>query len=364
MLKSKFTYLIIVLTGLSMIYSCMNTSNSNSLSKPIAISKTNDVVVIADKSLITSEIGDTFKYYFESAYPITPNPEPLFHTRYFTYKEIDAQPLRRQLRSYIVLVNLQDTASDVTKLFVKDLGKERVQKMLNSEGFNVIYAKDKWARDQLVIYIVGKNADDLIKAIKNNFSIITEKIHLHDQPQIEAATYFQGENGIMGVRAKKALGLDIKIPKDYVQALFKEDEKLIWGRRDSKKAISNFVLKSIEYKDTSQFTKKYLIKLINDFGKYVSSDTKGSKLVVNDKDLPVLISNSNINGNVALEARGIWEMTDDFMGGPFIAYLVKNKDTNDLAFVLGFVFAPGKDKKEYLQQLMTIANTLQFEKKK
>ncbi len=363
MLKSKFKYIIVLLLSISSIYSCMNKGKDSSLMKPIAISKSNDVVVIADNSLIKSEIGDTFKYFFESAYPITPNPEPLFHTRYFTYKEIDAQPLRRQLRSYIILVNLQDTASDVTKLFVKDIGKNRVQKILDSEGFNVIYAKDKWARDQLVIYIVGKNADDFIKAIKNNFSVITDKIHQHDESQIKAATYFQGENGILGVRAKKTLGIDIKIPKDYIQALFKEDEKLIWARRDSKKAISNFIVKAIEYKDTSQFSKKYIIKLINEFGKNVTSDTKGSRLVVNDKDLPVLISSTEINGNTALEARGIWEMTDDFMGGPFIAYLIKNKNTNDLAFVLGFVFAPGKDKKEYLQQMMTIANTLRFEKK-
>lgn len=363
MLKSKFTYLLFVLLVLSSFYSCMNNTKHNPLTKPIAISRTNDLVVISDKSLITSEIGDTFKYFFESAYPITPNPEPLFKTRYFTYNELDAQPLRRQLRSYIILVNLQDTSSDVTKLFYKDLGKVRVNKMLENEGSNVVYAKDKWARDQLIVYIVGKNSDDLIGAIGRNFSTVTDKIHAHDESQIKSATYFQGENGIIGVRSKKTLGINIKIPKDYIQALFKEDEKLIWVRRDSKKAVSNFIVKAIEYKDTSQFNKKYVIKLINDFGKYVTSDTKSSKLIVNDKDLPVLEYSKNINGNTVIELRGIWEMTDDFMGGPFVAYLIKNKDTNDLAFVLSFVFAPGKDKKEYLQQMMTIANTLQFENK-
>ncbi len=362
MIKFRFIYLVIILLGLTTIFSCMNNSGKASMSKPIAISKSNDVVVIADKSIIKSEIGDTFKYFFESAFPITPNPEPLFHTRYFTYREIDAQPLRRQLRSYIILVNLQDTASKVTKLFYKDLGKSRVQKILDNDGYNVIYTRDKWARDQLIIYIAGKNADDLINAIRNNFSIITDKIHLHDEPQIKSATYFQGVNGIMGVRAKEVLGINIKIPKDYIQALFKDDEKLLWGRRDTKKAISNIIVKTLEYKDTSQFTKKYIINLINNFGKYVSSDTEKSKLVVNDKDLPVLSFSRTINENTAIELRGIWEMTDDFMGGPFIAYLVKNKNSNDLAFILGFVFAPGKDKKEYLQQLMIIANTLQFEK--
>ena len=363
MFKMKNTNWILFTLGLLLFSSCLNEKGKNNLNKPHAMSKSNDLVVVADKQIWNSEPGDTFKYYFESAYPITPNPEPLFNLRYFSYQELDAQPLRRQLRSYAILANLSDTESPITKMLKEDLGKERIDEILSNERFNIFYGQDKWARDQLVIYIVGKNTQDLISAIEGNFNKITEKVHVHDEPQIIKATYFSGNNGLMVTRAKQSLGINVDIPKDYKQALFNAEEKFIWGRRDTKKAISNFMVKTIEYKDTSQFNEKYIIKLINQVGKYVTSDSKDSKLVVNSKDLPILRFDKVINGNQTIELRGIWEMTDDFMGGAFIAYLIKNKTTNDLAFALAFVYSPGKDKKEYLQQMMTVANTIDFVKK-
>lgn len=363
MVQFRYIWAVFVFLVLFSLNSCVNNVGNKALNKPIAISKSNDLVVVADESLWKGEVGDTFRYYFESAFPITPNPEPIFKIRYFSFKDIDAQPLRRQLRNYIVLANIQDTSSFVTKMLIKDLGADRINKIKSEDGFNIIYGKDKWARDQLVVYVVGKDKDDLNAAIKRNFSTITQRIQQHDEEQIKMATYFSGYNGIMNVRASKTLGINIKFPKDYVQALFKEDEKLLWGRRDSKKAVSNIVLQSLEYKDTSQFNEQYLKRLINGFGKYVSSDSKKSKLVVNDKDLPLIRYDRIINGNQAIELRGIWEMTDDFMGGAFVSYLIKDKESNNLAFIFEFVYAPGREKKEYLQQMMIVANTLYFEKK-
>jgi len=364
MVEFNRTSLILVVFTLLSITSCLNSDGGGGLlNKPLAISKSNDLVVVADKSLWKGETGDTFRYYFESAFPITPSPEPIFNIRYFSFQEIDAQPLRRQLRSYVVLANIKDTSSLVTKMLMKDLGQQRVEKLKNEIGYNVIYGKDKWARDQLVVYIAGKDIQDLNSAIKRNFSKITERINQHDEDQIKSATYFIGVNGLMNLRASDVLGVNIKIPKDYVQALFKEDEKLLWGRRDSKKAVSNIIVQTLEYKDTSQFNEQYLKSLINRFGYYVSSDTRGSRLVVNDKDLPLIRFDRTINGNQTIELRGIWEMTDDFIGGAFVAYLIKDRESNRLAFIFEFVYAPGKDKKEYLQQMMIVANSLYFEKK-
>ncbi len=342
--------------------SCFNNGN-NSIIKPKAISKSNDIVVIADKEIWQSEPGDTFRYYFESAYPITPNPEPLFKLRYFTYDQIDAEPLRRQLRTYVVLVDLMDKSSKTTKMLLNDLGKERAASMLQSDSFDIIYGHDKWARDQLIIYVAAKGRENLTKAISQKFNEITDKVHAHDEPQIKTSTYFSGNNADIEADITRILGVKVKIPKDYKKALVNEDKKIVWARRDSKKAIINFIVQKFEYKDSSQFSIENVIKIINNFGVFVTADTEGSKLVVNNKDLPVLKFYKTINGNYAVEYRGIWEMTKDFMGGPFIAYLVKNKTTNDLIFELGFVYGPGTDKKEYLQQLMIIANTLEFIKK-
>jgi len=42
------------------------------------------------------------------------------------------------------------------------------------------------------------------------------------------------------------------------------------------------------------------------------------------------------------------------MGGPFISYTILNTETNELLHLDGFVHAPGKEKRDYIQQLEKI----------
>ena len=356
----KVKYIITLILATIFLYSCTNSGAKISKFKPVAISKANDVVIIADKKIWNSEVGDTLRYYFESAYPITPNPEPSFRLRYFDYDQIDAAVTRRQLRTYIVPVDLSDTSSKITRMFFEDIGDNKSNILRDTAKYNIIYGRDKWAKNQLIIYIVAKDKQNLIKAIVNNYNTLAAKIYSHDEEQIEKSTFFTGINAKAQSKIKEILGIKVKIPKDFKLAMSDEKIKLVWTRRDSKKAISNFVVQKLKYRDTAQFNTQNVIKLINEFGNYVTTDIEGSKLVVNDKDLPVLKFEKSINGNYAVEYRGIWEMTKDFMGGAFIAYLIKDKDSDDMVFALGFVYGPGTKKRDYLQQLMVIANTIDF----
>ena len=63
---------------------------------------------------------------------------------------------------------------------------------------------------------------------------------------------------------------------------------------------------------------------------------------VNDKDLPMFTYNTQVNNSYALEARGIWELENDFMAGPFISYLVHNPTKNELYFLDGFCLCSWK----------------------
>ncbi len=345
---------------LQFLFSCNNSGGNNNMNKPLAISKANDLVVVSDNNIWKGEVGDTFRFYFETEFPVTPSPEPMFKLRHFTFEETEAQQIRRQLRAYTILVELSDTSSSITKMFKEDIGNNNSFDFTKKD-YEIIYGKDKWARDQLIIYIAGRDKNSLIKAISEKYSFITEKLHQNDEKQIAESTFFGGENKLLVANAKQYLNINIRYPKDYLKALAEEKEKLIWGRKDTRNnTVLNFIVKQIEYRDTSQFSDKYLISQIDKFGKHVSTDTKGSVLVVNNKDLPTIRFDRTINGNQTLELRGIWEMTNDFMGGAFVSYLIKDKKSNNLVFALGFVYSPGNDKKHYLQQLMAIANTISF----
>ena len=60
----------------------------------------------------------------------------------------------------------------------------------------------------------------------------------------------------------------------------------------------------------------------------------------------------------ALQARGIWEMVDDFKGGAFISNLMLDQDRGELILVDGFLYAPSIPKKRnYMQEIELIISS-------
>ena len=328
--------------------------------KPKAISRSNDIVVVADPELWNGAVGDTFRYYFESAYPITPSPEPIFYLRFFSPRELTAEPLRRELRTYCILADISDTLSEATQMIRGDFGQERFNKILKTDTIQTAVGRNKWAQDQLIIYILGKGEEQLTRAIPLQFNSIASKIHEHDAPQIKANAYVMGRQLGLTEKLNKEFGIQVDIPGDYQEALSVKEEKTLWLRKDTRNATLNLIFQKLNYTDISQISVSNTTRLINAFGENVNSDTKGSHLVVNDVDLPILETVKEINGNYTLETRGIWEMENDFMGGPFIAYLIPDSQSKSFYFILSFVYAPGMEKKQFLQEMEVVINSFDF----
>jgi hypothetical protein len=121
------------------------------------------------------------------------------------------------------------------------------------------------------------------------------------------------------------------------------------------------MVKKMKYEEEDQLSKEYLLNLRDSLGKeYVSSTIEGSYMRVNREDLPIIYNTTRVSGHYAVEARGIWEIVDDYMGGAFISYLVLNANTNELLFIDGFLHAPGEEKRDLMEHLDYIIHTLKF----
>ena len=120
-------YIFSISTVLSL-YSCNEEMAKTYEYKPMAMARMNEIVAVADKDLWEGAVQDTFNYYFQSAYPIMPTPEPMFDVRHFTPIQLDNESLRKELRTYIVLADLNDPESSTTKMLRRDLGEERFLK--------------------------------------------------------------------------------------------------------------------------------------------------------------------------------------------------------------------------------------------
>ncbi|MEL7120570.1 MAG: DUF4837 family protein [Bacteroidota bacterium] len=354
----KLKYLILLAFAFILINSCSEETQKNLGLTPVpnAFGDINELVVVADQALWDGPVGDTLRFYYSSAYPILPQPEPILDLRHYTPEELGRAPDRKELRNYLLLADLKDNSSATSMLVKEDIGNEKVIEALGNPTVNSVVGRDKWAKGQLVIYQFAASETALIDNLKKNFSAIINRIRSAGKEKIDATIFFRGDDQALMEQVRSRMGITIRIPKDYFMALDKEE--LMWIRKETEKLSSNIMITKRPFRDESQLTKDYIKSLRDSLGKFVSTDIPNSYMKVNDIDLPMLVKPINLSNQYALEARGIWEIQNDYMGGAFITYLIHNPNKNELVYIDGFVHAPGTGKRDVMQHLEYIINTV------
>ncbi|MFZ1706174.1 MAG: DUF4837 family protein [Saprospiraceae bacterium] len=354
--KAMFVLVIFVIFGF---YSCKQASPFHG-HKPTAMGSTNHVDFVLDTILSKGMIWDSIDYYFASSYPVMPAPEPFFDLRKLTMEEIMSDPYKKELKTMVFVVNLSDTNSLTTQMMKKDFGAEKWKRALTDSTFSMSIARDKWAKNQLLVYLFAKNEKKLASIMRTNFPLIAARINQHDGPSIAASLYgVKGKNIDLSEAVQKSFGLFMDIPPSYVKAL--EADNFLWIRMDDSKSVQNFVFRKFAYTDTAQFSKENIISLRDTYGKeFIKTSSDDAYMQTNVIDLPVYAYEMNSNGLYGREVRGIWETVNDFMGGPFFSYLLLNKEKNEVIFIDAFILAPGEDKRDLMQKMDYVVKNARF----
>ena len=355
--------ILFVMGSLFLITSCANEQASTNYTPPLggAIGKTSEIVVVADDNVWEGTAGDTIRYYFGSAYLILPQPEPIFDLRHLTPAQLENDYLLKELRTYIFLGNFSDEHSETNKIIKKTIGQEKVTRAGTDPNFHTVVGQNKWARGQMLSFIFGNSQDQLAKNIKASYPTIAKRVTEFDQPQIGNMAYAKGRNQGVEKIIKEKLGAEMQLPQEYFVAV--EDENTIWLRKETGELSSNIFIHRLPYKSQDQFSKEGIKAIRDTLGKkYVTTEIKGAYMKTNDEYLPMFLTPMELNGNYAAELRGIWDLKNDFMGGPFIGYLIHNKETNELLYLDGFIHAPSTTKRKFMQRVEHILKKTKFGK--
>lgn len=353
-------YVTAVCLSAILFYSCQSGTSGGLGSKPVAMGRINQVVVLIDKTLREGPVGDSIFYYFESAYPVMPAEEPMFDVRFMIPEDLNAAPLKRELRTFVIVANLADTTSSTTKMVMADMGPERFQRALTDDSFTTSIGSNKWAREQIIAYIFANGQDKLFNAIRTNFPAIAKRINEHDQKNLAATVFgIQGINHEVTKLILDDFGLNIDIPGLYKKAL--SGQNFLWVRMDTKEINQSLVFRKFKYQNKDQFTLDKIIALRNEYGKeFIKTGSDDAYMSTNIVDLPTFEYSYTHNNIYTKEVRGIWETENDFMGGPFVSYVLLNEAKGEVVFIDAFVYAPGKEKRDYIQQLDCIVKTAKF----
>tara|TARA_R110002049_G_scaffold51245_4_gene145082 strand:- start:22037 stop:23020 length:984 start_codon:yes stop_codon:yes gene_type:complete len=324
--------IFLALFSLFLVVSCNDTDKKRTLLG--SSGKLNDVSVVIDNDMWEGRVGEAIRDVLASPIYGLPQDEPIFN--------INQIPPS-------VFTGFITKNRTVLKI---EMGKESA---INFE--NNIYAQP-----QKVIIVSGKTKDDIIKLVTDNSSRIIETFKgielLEKQRLIKKSLYNTKQ-------IQENLGLNINFPTAYrvSKTLAKKEDKFYWLKRDTKTGYVNILL----YELPLQAIKKdsnligQIIKIRDSIGKkYIAGPIDGSYMITEDAYTP-FHGETILDNKPTLETKGMWEVENAVMAGPYINYAIEDKINNRWIIAEGFAYAPSVEKRNYIFELEAIIKSIKLE---
>jgi len=191
-------------------------------------------------------------------------------------------------------------------------------------------------------------------------------------PQIISA--FQGlelseaqSRFLKSLNKEKALTeeFNIKLNLPSIYKVGKQETNFVWIDRQIPKGHANIIAYSMPANSiTNDSTLVEDIRKMRDSigAKYLPGDDVPGK-VTHMRTEPAFspsVFKTEIAGHSAYEVRGIWDVKNDFMAGPFLTYIIDDPNNNRKLVLEGFTYAPATNKRDDMFQLEAIMKTVSF----
>ncbi len=305
------------------IFSCKKDENSST-----EISgKSNSVSIIIDDELWNGEIGDSIRNKFATPVIGLPQEEPLFTLNQYPVKLLEG--FMSNSRNIII---------------IKKEAKSR---------FEII--EKKLPKPQNVVYISGKTVLEIQDTIQNNALKIINKIKETEIIDFQKLT----KKSLLDTKKiNKKFNINIDIPVSYNYVMRRG--KFIWLKKEISSGSVSLITYQIPINNikSSKNQLAQILKTRDSIGNlFIHGSLKKTKMLT-DVSVSPFFDKTIINGRLAFETRGLWQMNNDFMSGPFINYTIIDKPNNRILVLEGFCYAPSKEKRDLIFELESIIKSI------
>ena len=327
-------YLFLLASALLVLNSCKDSKPAKKYLPP-STGGINSLMVVMDNELWQGGVGDRVREYFAQP-ALGLSPEQAI----FSITQIPPQVFSGAVsQSRSVLYVEQDTLS-------------------------LAHIKtDVYASPQKVAVIKGEGYNQLIDNIDSiaNRAIASFKMLELKEAQKRFTRSLNKEKAL-----EEEFGAQLTIPSVY--QVGKQEENFVWMDRQIQKGTMNIIAYTMpmnSFDNDSTFVSD-IIKMRDSIGKkYIPGpDVPGKKTyMITERAFAPYVFAAEINGMKAAEIRGIWEIQNYPMAGPFLTYIINDTANNRKLVIEGFTFAPSTQKREYMFELEAILKTLKIQSK-
>lgn len=314
---------------------------SNCLQRQVPLGDDNAIKVAAD-STIWMELEPVLRQIFEKV-EYTPQPE-----KAFKLSQGDVNNIKR-FKNIIFLSTLDatDQISNSINSSLTDESRKRV-----ATGSIMFVKKEQWARDQIIMFLVGNDLPSLVTKVTELHDEIFFQFDDHWNKIHHEILYQNREQFNVETHLLKTYGWMLRVPVDYrLEVQSARDRFVMFHRQVPLRWLSVFW---IEASDPSLISKEWCIAKRNEIGKKFYEDE-----TVEEQFESVIAEEVIFQNRPALKLKGLWKNDEKVAGGPFRMYCFFDEGTERIYFIDMHVFSPAlkKGKLHYLRQLDIIANS-------
>lgn len=289
----------------------------------------NNISVVVDNILWEDNVGEAIRNVLAAPLEGLPQDEPIF--------SISQMP---------------------TQVFSGFTTKNRtVLKIEKGKPASTTIFKDVYAKPQTVIVISGQTNAEIIDQLNTNAEKIVlafKNTEIKEKQKRISLSLFDDK------ALNEDLGISLKFPSVY--RIAKNEDHFFWIRKDIKTGTMDFLvyqapLSAIRKGDSAVTD---IVRLRDSIGKkHIEGRLEGSYLATESAYAPYIFE-TIIDNKPTYETKGIWDLKNDFMSGPFINYAIEDKVNNRYVIIEGYVFAPSVEKRDYVFELESIIRSLKI----
>ncbi|TVQ65640.1 MAG: DUF4837 family protein [Balneolaceae bacterium] len=331
------------------------TAACNSDYRPVSIGAMDEIIVVMDSTAWDSEtalaIEETFGKYIETI-PCCEQTYRLIFRDFSTNSELD------DLRRYknLIFAAPVDEDSNTGNLIRAILSDEVEARVRAGESFAFPLA-DRWMRDQWTLILTSGSDDELAEKIYNSERSLVGNLLDREFERRTAEVFRRGEQFALNDSLMHRHGWMVRMQHDYVQSVDTED--VVVFRRylpDNNRWMLGWWkdgVKDIDFltPDWINASRDSLLEL------YLRGERETSHLTTEYRR-PVVTEEIQREDHLrAFETLGTWNMTNDFMGGPFVNFVYYDPLTERLFMIEYGQFAPGINKRRFVRQFRAMGRT-------
>lgn len=299
---------------------------------PNVSGKAGEVVVIMGKGDWEGEAGIQLRSILASDQPFLPQKEPIF-----------------------TLVNIPESAFSTIFQTHRNLIKTQIISSLSEP--KIVFQENIWAAPQIVVTISARNGHELAQIIQEESDRLSGALLMAERNR-NIANAKRYEERSLREEVTAEFGGSPYFPKGY--SLKKRTENFIWISYETTYTNQGVFIYRFPYKDSTSLSKENLVAMRNMvLSKNVPGPVERSFMTTNPLVDPGYRWISYNRRNF-IELRGLWEVENDFMGGPFISHFFLDQSNKYIIALEAFVYAPRYDKRNYLRQVESLIYSFEF----